>query len=296
MNLEKPLRELSATEILDRSIILYSQRLLEFFAPFFFGGVLNGVMRHVVGFLLPPTVLPQTKPERFFQWLTSYLYLLAGASSALAVSFWIITTITSGIAIKYASDLLEKGDANLAKAFNFTIYKLAPLLAAGLISGVLVVLGLVLFVIPGIIVALIFSLAVPVIIIEDRGVFESLERSRRLVDRSWWKTFAVLLLVLIVTAFFGIIGEAIGIFFGPFRDLASALAAAFIQPIYPLSLTLFYYSMRIKEAQPFQQVGYKPPVAPVRAEQARFCIYCGQILPPDALFCPKCGNRIERYS
>jgi len=176
-----------------------------------------------------------------------------------------------------------------------------PRLADGEIGGfesarVVFVLGLVLFVIPGIIVALIFSLIVPVIIIEDRGVFKSLERSRRLVDRSWWKTFAVLLLVLIVTAFFSIIGEAISIFFGAFRDLASALAAAFIQPIYPLSLTLLYYSMRIKEAQPLQQAGYKPPVAPIRADQARFCVYCGQTLPPDALFCPKCGNRIERYS
>jgi len=296
LNLEKPLRELSVTEILDRSITLYSQRLLEFFVPFFFGGILNGVIRHVVGFLLLPIVLPQTKPERFFQWLTSYLYLLAGLSSALSVSFWIITTVTSGIAVKYASDLLEKGNASLGKAFNFTICKLATFLAAGLISGVLVVLGLLLLVIPGIIVALIFSLIVPVIIIEDRGVFKSLERSRRLVDRSWWKTFAVLLLVLIVTAFFSIIGEAISIFFGAFRDLASALAAAFIQPIYPLSLTLLYYSMRIKEAQPLQQAGYKPPVAPVFAEQAQFCAYCGQTLPPDALFCPKCGNRIERYS
>jgi len=299
LNLEKPLSEVSATEVIDRSFSLYSKRLLEFSVPFFFSGLLNGIIRQFTGFLLVQIIVPQKLTERFFEWLMSYLGAFVGAIFTLGMAFWIISTIVNGVSVKYASDLLEKGDASLTASFNFTINKLTSLLVSGLISGVLIILGFILFIVPGVIVAVMFSLTVPAIIIEDRGAFESLERSRRLVDKSWWKTFRVLLLVLFITILFSITGEAISIFFGPFRGVVSALVAAFIQPIHSLALTYLYYSMRVKEVEPAQPVSYKTPVPavplPTMPEQPRFCTYCGQDLPPDAVFCPNCGNRIKRY-
>jgi len=305
LSLKKLIRELSTTEILERSLSLYSRRPLELFAPFFFAGILNGITKRVAASLLPPIILPQEITERSFQWLMSHLYGFVGASFVLALSFWVITTIASGIVVKYASDSLEKGDANLSTAFRSTLYKLGSLLAAAFICGVLMVLGFILFLVPGIIVVLMFSLVVPVTIIEDRGIFESLERSRRLVSGSWWKTFTVLLSVLLVAVFFSIIGEAVSIFFGPLRDIASALIQASIQPIYPLVLTYLYYSMRVKEAKaakPVETIGYKPPFTPIPTgetpqppQRRRFCIYCGRELPYDAVYCPRCGKRIRRY-
>jgi len=300
LSLEKPLRELSAMEIIDRSFSLYSRRPLEFFAPFFFAGILNGMMGQAMRLLIPEVAPAERLTERFLEWFMGQLGVLVGATSAAVVVFWITNTIASGVAVRYISDLLERGDASLTTAFNFAVYRLAPLLVASLVSGVLMILGLICFVIPGIIVVVMFSLIVPAIMIENRGAFESLERSRRLVDKSWWKTFTILLLVLFITVLLSIVGEAVSVFFGPFRGIASGLVPALVQPIQPLASTYLYYSMRIKETRLAQPVSFKPltvaaptPPLPIVIERPRFCIDCGQKLPTDAVFCPNCGKRIR---
>lgn len=98
-----------------------------------------------------------------------------------------MNTIAEGVVVKYASVFLEKGEAKLREAFNFTLSKLASLLAAGAITAILVVIGLILFVVPGIIMAIMFALVVPVIMIEQMGALESLSRSRGLVSKRWEK-------------------------------------------------------------------------------------------------------------
>jgi len=301
LRLEKPLRELSATEIICRSFSLYSRRPLEFFAPFFFVGILNGMMRQATRLLIPEVAPAERLTERFLEWSMGQLGVFVGVTFTAVLVFWITNTIASGITVRYTSDLLERGVASLTTAFNFAAYRLSPLLVASVVSGVLMILGLICFVVPGIIVVVMFSLIVPAIMIENRGAFESLERSRRLVDRSWWKTFTILLLVLLVTVLLSIMGEAVSVFFGPFRGIASGLLQALVQPIQPLASTYLYYSMRIKETRLAQPVSYKPltvatptPPLPIVIEQPRFCIQCGQKLPTDAVFCPNCGNRIRK--
>lgn len=300
-NLEfrKPNRELSVPEIIDRSFGLYSRRFLEFLAPFLVAGIINGVIRWAVGYIFPPIAPPTELTEKFFEWLMSYLGPFIASTSVLWVSFWIISTIANGIVVKYASDLLEKGEANLANAFDLAIHKLASLLVAGLVSGILMILGVICFIIPGIIVAIMFSLVVPVIMIEDKGPLESLEMSRRLVDKSWWKIFGVLFLVLLLAGILTVIGEALNPYLPPLGDLTSTLISALIQPIYPIALTYLYYSMRTKEAAP--SISYVQPAPtevaeqPPRVfEQPNFCIYCGQSLPRSSIYCPNCGSKIQR--
>ncbi|MFP3985257.1 MAG: hypothetical protein ACLFU9_04750 [Candidatus Bathyarchaeia archaeon] len=43
---------------------------------------------------------------------------------------WLIGAITAGIAVKYASDQIEKGSSNLGISFNFALSKLPSLLIA----------------------------------------------------------------------------------------------------------------------------------------------------------------------
>jgi hypothetical protein len=123
------------------------------------------------------------------------------------------------------------------------VSKLLSLLAVSIITGVLIVIGLIAFVIPGIIIAIIFSLVVPAIIIENTGALESLLRSRLLVSHRWLKTFGLLLLLYVIIGIVGILVGVISIPFGIAATLVSSILAAFIAPILPIALTLYYYSM-----------------------------------------------------
>lgn len=66
------------------------------------------------------------------------------------------------------------------------------LIVVDLIFGVLVALGSLAFVIPGVLVFVYLGLAAPVVEIEHRGVRDALARSYRLVRGNFWLVFAVL--------------------------------------------------------------------------------------------------------
>jgi len=92
-----------------------------------------------------------------------------------------------------------------------------------------------------------FSLVVPAIMIEQKGVFESLGRSRKLVSNRWGKTFILLLLVgIIILVVSGVTG-ALTTPFGLVGSIVSNLITTLVIPILPIATTLLYYSMAARE-------------------------------------------------
>ena len=189
LSLEKPSWELSIREILSKSFDLYSIRFTHFFLPFLLAGLVNEALSWAVGLYFQPAAPPETgaPPEIVLQWLSEFLMTLVAMLSLTLIVTWIVNTMVEGLLIKCVSDLLEKGDANLMEGFRFAMSKLSSLLAAGIITGILITVGLICFVVPGIILLIIFALTVPAIMIEHVGALESLARSRRLVSKRWGK-------------------------------------------------------------------------------------------------------------
>jgi len=178
--------------------------------------------------------------------------IIMGVLSALVT--WIVTTPTTGIVIKYASDQIEKGASNLGASINFTISKLPSLLIAQFITGILTAIGMLLFFIPGIIITIMFSLIIPAIIIEQKGAFESLGRSRRLVRNRWLKTFALLLILVIiigvVTIIANLLATPLNITYPNTNLIVTSIASSFVVPIFPIAITYLYYAMAAREIGP----------------------------------------------
>ena len=288
LGIKKSERELSIGEIISESFNLYSARFVDFLIPYLFAALVTGVFSMAVYQMLlmpmPPIPEPTAPPEELLRWLGGvFLPWLANLIAvAILVGFvsWIVNTIVSGIAIKYASDLLEKGDASLQVGFNFTVSRLVSLLTVGIITGFLIILGLICLIVPGIIISIMFALVTPVIIIERVGALDSLGKSRRLVSRRWGKTFAVLLLVSIIIGIATSMASVIVRPLGPVGSIVSSLITALIQPVFPIALTFLYYSMVAKEAP--------APTAP-----SKYCPHCGRQIPLDSRFCPHCGKEID---
>jgi hypothetical protein len=70
------------------------------------------------------------------------------------------------------------------------------LTAAMFIAGVFI--GLLLFIVPGIVLWIWWALAAPVIAVEHRRYASALGRSRELVSGSWWRVFGILLVIVLM--------------------------------------------------------------------------------------------------
>lgn len=241
----KPTRELSVGEIITTTFALYSEKFTQYLIPFLIAGAITGVLTMALSaaIIIPATLPPTATPQEILAWLPGYFAAILTLAIVTGIIGWIISEITQGIGVKFTADTLEKGQANLMTSFDFTVSKLLSLLAVSIITGVLIVIGLIALVIPGIILAIIFSLVVPTIIIENTGALESLSRSRLLVSNRWLKTFGLLLLLYIIVGIVSVLVGVISIPFGIAATFVSSILAAFIQPILPIGLTLYYYSM-----------------------------------------------------
>jgi hypothetical protein len=244
MSSRKPSQELSIGEILGETFSLYSEHFMHYVIPFLAAGVITGFLTLLVSLaIIVPAYSPPSTPAELLSWLIGYLAVLIAFSIVTGIIGWIIGYIAQGIAVKFTSETFEKGRANLQTSFNFTMSRLLSILAASIITGILIVVGLIALVIPGIILAIMFSLVVQTIIVEDIGALESLSRSRRLVSNRWLKTFVLLLVLFIIVA---VVSGIAGLIAGPFglaSGLVSSIITAFIQPIMPIAMTLYYYSM-----------------------------------------------------
>lgn len=245
MSVSKPSRELTIGEIITQTFALYSEKFTQYLIPFLIAGAITGMFTIAVNYAItiPATLPPTATPKEILDWLPGYLSAVIAIAFLTGIIGWIIGYIAEGITIKFASDTLEKGQTNLQASFNFTISRLLSLLAVSIITGILIIIGLIAFVVPGIILAIMFSLVVPAIIIENVGALESLSRSRLLVSHRWLKTFGLLLLLYVII---GIVTALLAVITTPFglaSPLVSSILTAFIQPILPIGLTLYYYSM-----------------------------------------------------
>jgi hypothetical protein len=236
-------RELDLEEVLSVTIALYAEKFPEFFIPFLLFGIFSGIIFEMTSY---------SPISYYFSRVLGQLWILDLNVIKILVNvcMWTIFTIVQGFCVKFAVETIKlSGRTKVIQVLGFTIRKLSTLSVAGIIIGLMVSAGLLAILIPGLILAMLLALAVPVIIIEEVGVFYSLQRSLTLVSKGLFKTFIILLTINIVILFFSLIGEAIGLAFETNRYLTQMLFASFVQPLLPTALTIHYYSMHAKENQ-----------------------------------------------
>jgi len=231
-------------------------------APQSIGGVLDS------GFKLYREALPQA-------WLLAALAALATAPVNLLQPYFIRTGVGGVIglpgllliaaalaAVVLYAALISKIDAvargaplSLGGALSVGLQRMAGMILSGLAAGVAVIVGLCLFVIPGLIFIIWFVFAPMALVIERRGPLESLSYSHALVRGHWWRTAALLTIIgivlFVVYMLFGV-GVSIAVIMDPVAAqagevpwyvslLVEPVLAALIGPLaYSLMLAIFY--------------------------------------------------------
>src|SRR5579862_4504064 len=230
-------RELTLGEVVSKTFDVYQRDFMKYFVLFAVVEVITGVVTALAqhAFVLP-TLPANATPQQFYNWAPTFF----GALVPLLASTFVVTVvffpIAQGTAIKMASEQIEKGQADLGTSVRFATSKLLWIWALSIVVGVIVVLGFIALIIPGIILAIMFALAFPVLLIENKGVLDSMGRSRKLVANRWLKTFAAFLVFAIIFAIASAIVSIITSPLGLASPVISGLLSALYQPLFPILL------------------------------------------------------------
>ena len=288
-------RELGLGEAISKTFQVFRRDFTKYFVLYAVVGIIVQVattlaQQAFVVPMLPMNPTPQ-QVSSLLSGLFGALFLLIGVIFVVNIIF---STIAQGSAITLASEQITKGEASLGASIRFAASRLLSIWAVSIIVGIIVFLGILALIVPGIILAIMYSLALPVLLIEKKGVFESMGRSRQLVSHRWAKTFGTFLVLGIIVIIASLIFGAITSPFDIAGTIVNGILTALYQPLFPVLLAVYYYSNLARTAQA-QAPPAQMPMAPSTPLLAGMkpCPVCGAQNVSSATFCTKCGAKLS---
>lgn len=142
------------------------------------------------------------------------------------------------------------------QSLTYGFARFGPLIWLQVIYSVLLLIGFFFFVIPGIYLAVAWTLVVPVFVLERREGFGALSRSTELVRGRWWPTLGLLALVggatAILTALLTPLLTAVLPANGDLakaasEGVASGLVAVVTTPLAAVAMCVLYFDARIRK-------------------------------------------------
>ncbi|HVH85135.1 MAG TPA: hypothetical protein VM912_00305 [Terriglobales bacterium] len=245
------LRPLSTGELLDQTFNLYRQNFLLFFGiaavpqlVLFLVIVAAGV---VLGLVAGRTGGVRVLPE--IAVVPGFAYL---AGSMIA------TAVTQAATTFAVSALYLEQPVSLGRSFSLAKGRILAVIGVTILFGISVGIGFMLLVIPGILVLMWYSLAVPATVVEQIGVSRAFNRSSSLSKGSGWRILGVYILLLILTIVLDIgIEYLVAFALRPLKGIpavhgflsggTSYLVGALVAPILTIALTLLYYDQRVRK-------------------------------------------------
>ncbi len=226
------LRPRSSTELVDASIQVYK--------------------REPVTFILAMALL-------YVPWLVLRLAIGVSAedpfalspiqSGIAAVAFMIVYVFSGGVTTIVASDVYLGKRPDLRAAFQLIGTNFVRLLVTLLVVGILTVIGGMLFFFPALYVVTRYFSVKQIVLLEGKGIGDSLSRASQLsIDQKWhiFKTIALMFLVIMAINF----GALFLVGLIPSKVLGEVLSAAIttvVVPMFGITQTLLYYDLRIRK-------------------------------------------------
>jgi hypothetical protein len=192
-----------------------------------------------------------------------------------SLSLLLVTTVIAvaaqalyaGVVVKAVEDMRDgRRDLGLGELFSAAVPSIWPLVGGGILFGILLVVGLILLVVPGLVFLTWYCLYPAIVVIERERVFAAFTRSRDLVRGNGWRVFGIVLVTIIITSVIanvlqrighdvsdGFVGAAIGSFVG---GLITA-------PVFAITVSVLYFDLRdLKEPGGAPATARPGPAAP----------------------------------
>ena len=231
---------------------------------------------------------------------SSILSPLRIITSLLAIVF---TVMASGAYPSLVKTVLAGGVLSPMDALGIAYRRFWSLLAATILVVIIVALGTIALVVPGLIFATWYVYTIPAVMLEDKGALEGMSASKDFGRDRKWKTFLMFLAIAI--------GYLVASIVDSVFTLASPLLGEFVYaillvPILAWASVIFSYTYLTYGPSPVPTTnavpGYglaplAPPQPPAPASASvgapgNFCPFCGSPVSMGAKFCGACGRAI----
>ena len=190
------LRPLSTGELLDRTFSLYRSHFGLFVGIF----ALPHLVVLAVQFL---QVINQRSYARIPNFAAAILWFVA-----IAFVGTIMAAASQAAAVIAVSELYLDRAASVMDSFARVKGHLLGVIGISIIVGLSVIAGSVFLLVPGILLAIIWSLSVPAKVLENKGPLAAMSRSVDLVKGDWGRIFVVGLLVFVLSYGFRMLVQA----------------------------------------------------------------------------------------
>jgi uncharacterized membrane protein len=245
------LRPLSTGELLDRTFSLYRSHFVLFLGIF--------ALPHlaVLAFQCVGFVFHSPTPQFTNVLLTSLWSLVAGVFSI------IVSAASQAATVVAVSQVHLDRPTSVTDSFLRVKDQIPGVIGLSLLIGLVVVLACFLLIVPGVLLAIQWSLAVPVKVLENRGVTDAMQRSADLTKGSRGRIFVIWLLFILLSIGVGLllrwpVEMAAGVtsIFALQRSAPgwqiALLVSAFIGqclvgPLVTIAFSLVYYDQRVRK-------------------------------------------------
>jgi len=239
------LRPLSLGALLDETFIIYRRNFL------LFAGISAIPNLALLALQLAGSSIIGAEP-------TGFIAGLAGLSSWVATLF--VSSIVTAATTIGVSDIYLDIPTSMAACFSRIAPKAVRVSYVSFIVGLIVGLGALLCVIPGIYWAGVYGIAIPAVVLESITGNESLARSRALTEGSVGRVIIVYFLTSIFTVAMVLALNAAATALGStashgtgvitrevLQQIFAALAEILFGPVTAIALTLVYYDQRVRK-------------------------------------------------
>ncbi len=135
----------------------------------------------------------------------------------------IISALVQGALTRATVVASEGGKASFGDCLSTGLSVALPLIGLAIITAIGIALGMILLIVPGIILALMWSVAVPALVVERVGVFEALGRSNALTKGAKGKIFGLAVIIIVAYSLVSVVLGLVGLSGYNAADPAAAL-------------------------------------------------------------------------
>ena len=212
---------------------------LSFVSHFLTGVVLKPHVTTSTITIAGQTVVTSTVSTRSFG--TFVLAGLVAAAIAVIISATLQAALTRGAALATIGDPID-----VEASYRYGFSRFGSVFWISLLVGLVVAIGFLLFIIPGVIFLTMLAVAIPALIVENRRGTDAMSRSWNLVKGHFWHVLGTIVVAFLITAIVGAIIGLLGDSNWFLQWIFGSIAQIITAPFTALVSILLYIDLRAR--------------------------------------------------